>query len=223
MEQNNYYETNNFLNAKKGISRIYTGLLISILAALCAGIGTTIITIRGREMQDVNDLLSGNAGPLTLLGIGAVLALIAFLLKFLGIKKASLDEDRFTKALKFLVIGLVVSFVGGFFTGRSEIVYEIAEILNGVCDMLVTLFIISGTKSLAEKVGNEHVRSLASNTYKMILLIYLLVIALGVIALFIENSKMAIIAGILTIGILILTIIAFIVFLKMLSQARKMF
>jgi hypothetical protein len=223
MEQNNYYETNNYLNAKKGISRIYTGQLISILAALCAGIGTAIITIRGTEAQDVSELINGNIGPLSLLGIGAVLAILAFLLEFLGIKKASEDEVGFTKALTFLVVGFVASLIGGFFTGRSEIVYEITDVISNVCNLLVTLFIISGTKSLAEKIGNEHVRSLASSTYKMIILIYLLAIALSVISLLIKNDTMAIVAGLLGLGILVLTVIAFVVFLKMLNQARKMF
>lgn len=221
--QQNGYPEGYYPNAKKGIGRIFTGQIFGLLAALLAGVGTAMIEIKGRELQDINDLLQGNIGPLSLLGIGAVLALIAFLFKFTGIKRASEDESGFKKALVFLVLGIVASFLGGFFTGRSEMVSEITEIVDSVCGMLVTLFIISGTKSLAEKIGNEHVRSLASSTYKMVLLIYLLIIALGVIALFVENDAMAIIAGILAIGILVLTIIAYIVFLKMLNQARKMF
>ena len=56
----------------------------------------------------------------------------------------------------------------------------------------------------------------------MIVLIYLLVIAMGVIMLLLNGDGMATVEGILAIGTTIISIIAYIMFLKLLSQGRKM-
>ena len=209
-------------NAKKGINRIFLGELIAILGMVIIAIGSGILAVKGQTMTDLSTYTSGaNIAALVIL-IGGLMVLVAFLFKFFGISKASIDEGDFKKALALLVIGFVASIVHSAVDGRIEVVAEIANILTNVCELLVTIFIISGIKSLAEKVNDRHVFDMCNRTYKLIIAVYVLIIALTVVALFVTNETMAVIAGLIALAIAILAIVAIIVFLSLLNNARKM-
>lgn len=209
-------------NAKKGINRIFLGELIAILGMVIIAIGSGILAVKGQTMTDLSTYTSGaNIAALVIL-IGGLMVLIAFLFKFFGISKASIDERDFKKAMALLVIGFVASIVHSAVDGRIEVVAEIANIITNVCELLVTIFIISGIKSLAEKVNDRHVFDMCNRTYKLIIAVYVLIIALTVVALFVTNETMAVIAGLIALAIAILAIVAIIVFLSLLNNARKM-
>ena len=209
-------------NAKKGINRIFLGELIAILGMVVIAIGSGILAVKGQTMTDLSTYTSGaNIAALVIL-IGWLMVLVAFLFKFFGISKASIDERDFKKAMALLVIGFVASIVHSAVDGRIEVVAEIANIITNVCELLVTIFIISGIKSLAEKVNDRHVFDMCNRTYKLIIAVYVLIIALTVVALFVTNETMAVIAGLIALAIAILAIVAIIVFLSLLNNARKM-
>ncbi len=209
-------------NAKKGINRIFLGELIAILGMVVIAIGSGILAVKGQMMTDLSTYTSGaNIAALVIL-IGGLMVLVAFLFKFFGISKASIDERDFKKAMALLVIGFVASIVHSAVDGRIEVVAEIANIITNVCELLVTIFIISGIKSLAEKVNDRHVFDMCNRTYKLIIAVYVLIIALTVVALFVTNETMAVIAGLIALAIAILAIVAYIVFLSLLNNARKM-
>ena len=209
-------------NAKKGINRIFLGELIAILGMVVIAIGSGILAVKGQTMTDLSTYTSGaNIAALVIL-IGGLMVLVAFLFKFFGISKASIDEQDFKKAMALLVIGFVASIVHSAVDGRIEVVAEIANIITNVCELLVTIFIISGIKSLAEKVNDRHVFDMCNRTYKLIIAVYVLIIALTVVALFVTNETMAVIAGLIALAIAILAIVAYIVFLSLLNNARKM-
>lgn len=209
-------------NAKKGINRIFLGELIAILGMVIIAIGSGILAVKGQTMTDLSTYTSGaNIAALVIL-IGGLMVLVAFLFKFFGISKASIDERDFKKAMALLVIGFVASIVHSAVDGRIEVVAEIANIITNVCELLVTIFIISGIKSLAEKVNDRHVFDMCNRTYKLIIAVYVLIIALTVVALFVTNETMAVIAGLIALAIAILAIVAIIVFLSLLNNARKM-
>ena len=209
-------------NAKKGINRIFFFYLIAILGMVVIAIGSGILAVKGQTMTDLSTYTSGaNIAALVIL-IGGLMVLVAFLFKFFGISKASIDERDFKKAMALLVIGFVASIVHSAVDGRIEVVAEIANIITNVCELLVTIFIISGIKSLAEKVNDRHVFDMCNRTYKLIIAVYVLIIALTVVALFVTNETMAVIAGLIALAIAILAIVAIIVFLSLLNNARKM-
>jgi hypothetical protein len=76
--------------------------------------------------------------------------------------------------------------------------------------------------NLAENIGNMNVKKLGSSTLRMILLIYALIIALQVISLFFKGDSLTVVALILLVAVAVLSVIAYILFLKMLNQGRKM-
>lgn len=206
-------------NAKRGITLIYMGQLLSIAAAIIMSISVGMIAIKGGDTPTVEDVSSTS---MILMVVGLLCALAAFLLKFFGVTKASSDEGNFKKALTFLIIGLVASIIQGAVDGRIDWLSDLGAVAKGICDLAVTVLIIRGVATIAENIGNDPVRELGNRTLKMIVLIYLLVIAMGVIMLLLNGDGMAIVEGILAIGTMIISIIAYIMFLKLLSQGRKM-
>ncbi|MBQ9180292.1 MAG: hypothetical protein IJ132_05770 [Firmicutes bacterium] len=205
-------------NAKRGITLIYMGQLLSIAAAIMMMISVGMIAVKG-EAPTVEDVSSTS---MILMVVGLLCALAAFLMKFFGVTKASSDDGNFKKALTFLIIGLVASIIQSAVDGRIDWLSDLGAIAKGICDLAVTVFIIRGVATIAENIGNDPVRELGNRTLKMIVLIYLLVIAMGVIMLLLNGDSMATVEGILAIGAMVISVIAYIMFLKLLSQGRKM-
>ena len=209
-------------NAKKGLGRIYFGELLQILSTVLLCAGAVAAAIKEDEISHAKDLLDGGAGVLGILLAGLLLMLVAFLFTFFGVKRAAKDEAGFNKALIFLVIGIIATIAEGILINFSETAAEGVSILNSLCDTLVTIFIIRGTMNLAENIGNMNVKKLGSSTLRMILLIYALIIALQVISLFFKGDSLTVVALILLVAVAVLSVIAYILFLKMLNQGRKM-
>lgn len=209
-------------NAKKGINRIFMAEVLALLGAVVITAGSVILAFKGNTMTDVEAYTSGGGLAAKIIIAGAIIVLVGFLFKFFGVSKAAMDESNFKKALALIVIGFVAAIVHSAAEGRIEILSEIGGVVENVCQLMSTLFIIYGVKAIAVQLNDNHVNKLCDRTVKMIMLVYLLAIALCVILLFINNETMAVIAGIIALIIAVLSIIASLVFLSMLNNARKM-
>lgn len=87
---------------------------------------------------------------------------------------------------------------------------------------MVTLYIIQGCSCLAKRVGNEAVEKLASSTVKLVTALYVVSILLGLVMTFISSKEMMVVASILAVVIAVVSVIAYILFLKVLSQTKNM-
>ena len=208
-------------SAKRGVGMIYIGEILSLCAVVLAAVSSVIVALSATNGGATNISDGGLAG----IGLIAIIALIAVFLAFIfqvvGISRASKEEPEFKKAMAFLIGGLVVSFVAGFF-GNNEMVKDISGILINFCNLMVTLYIIQGCSYLAKKIGNEYVEKMASSTVKIITALYVVSILLGLVVAFISSREMVVVAGILAIVIAVVSVIAYILFLKVLSQTKNM-
>lgn len=207
-------------SAKRGVGMIYIGEILSLCAVVLAAVSSVIVALSATNGGTTNISDGGLAG----IGLIAILAFIAVFLAFIfqvvGIGRASKEEPEFKKAMAFLIGGLIVSFVAGFF-GNSEVVKDIAGMLGNFCNLMVTIYIIQGCSYLAKKVGDEHVEKMASSTVKIITALYVVSILLGLVTAFISSREMVVVAGILAIVIAVVSVIAYILFLKVLSQTKN--
>lgn len=208
-------------NAKKGVGLIYIGEILSVCAIILAAVSSVIIVISATNGGATNITEGGLAGIglVAILGLAAVV--LAFIFQVVGISRASKDEPEFKKAMAFLIGGLVVAFVAGFF-GNNETAKDITGVLSNLCSLMVTIYIIQGCGFLAKRVGNEHVEKLAASTVKLITALYVVSILLGVVLAFISAKEMVVTAGIIAIVVAVVSVIAYILFLKVLSQTKNM-
>ena len=207
-------------SAKKGVGMIYIGEILSLCAVILAAVSSIVIAMSATN-GGTTAITEGGLAGIGLIAILTVVAvIIAFIFQVIGVSRASKEEPEFKKAMAFLIGGLVVAFVAGFF-GNSEVVKDIAGMLGNFCNLMVTIYIIQGCSYLAKKVGDEHVEKMASSTVKIITALYVVSILLGLVTAFISSREMVVVAGILAIVIAVVSVIAYILFLKVLSQTKN--
>ena len=208
-------------SAKKGVGMIYIGEILSLCAVILAAVSSIVIAMSATN-GGTTAITEGGLAGIGLIAILTVVAvIIAFIFQVIGVSRASKEEPEFKKAMAFLIGGLVVAFVSGFF-GNSEMAKDISGMLGNFCNLMVTLYIIQGCSCLAKRVGNEAVEKLASSTVKLVTALYVVSILLGLVMTFISSKEMMVVASILAVVIAVVSVIAYILFLKVLSQTKNM-
>ena len=208
-----------FPNAADGVSKIFTAEILALVAAACGLVGAIIAAI-GAAVESAAVL-----GSLPFMLAAGILLIIALIINIIGVNKASKDEEKFKSAFLWLVLGIVASVIQGFFS-ENEIVSSIFQTLVTVFQLLSTIYVIQGSMALAQKLGNSDVEAMGNKALKLIIATYLIIVVINIVAAIfnvIEGSTaLALIAAILGIVVFVLQIITYVIYLKMLSRAKKM-
>lgn len=218
-----------FPNAHKGISRIYTAeilMLIGVIPTVLA-IFAGIVGIAAQNSPDGAGVAIGFAATAGIFAIvGGVLAIIALIMNITGVNLASKDEPTFKNALIWLIVGLVVSFISSALTSSNSGLADILKAIGNICSFLTTYYVITGIGVLADKLGNAEVKALGQKTLKLILYSYVVLIAAmliaGILTLVGAGQAGATVAMILSLVATVMSIIVFVLYLRLLSKAKKM-
>ncbi len=204
-----------FPNAYAGVKKIFTAEILSLIASVCLTI-TLAFTYLGVVSAQENSTTGAVAsvGGIALFGIAAaVIAVVAFIIKIIGINKASLDEPSFKIALYLVIAGIAVSVISGFFQNNST-VQTIFSAVSDIIDLAISIFIIQGIRNLSVALNNEEMDNRGSTLFKIIIIVYALVIIARIISLIFSSNAGRITAGVIAIIAGILDIIQYILFLK---------
>ncbi len=212
-----------FPNAAAGVKKIFTSEILSLIAGLLsviAAIGGVVLAAAATSADNSSDAAAAaglaGLGIFAVFGIGAaILLVIAFILKLVGINKAKVDEPAFKTAMIFVLVGIVATLIGGFI--NNDTVKSIFDIISSVASLCVTLYIIQGIKNLADQLNDGAVSAKGSKIFMLIAFIYCIRILASIISLFAPT-----VAGILELVGAIVSIVQYIIFLTYLSQAKKM-
>ena len=214
-------------NAYNGIKKIYTAEILSLIAAII-GIIAAIAALAGVYAIDAGKETDGAIAALlgggAIILISGILVIIAFIIQIIGISNASKDEPLFKKAMTWLIIGLVASIVISFLPEDSmETLDMVADLVKGIADIFVIMYVIDGVISLAKKIGKSSIAAKGAKIKNMIIVVYAIGLILTVIDGFMtENDTTVVISGVLGIIALIVMIAAYLMYLKLLSRAKKM-
>ena len=206
-------------NARRGIGRIYTAEILSIIAAIISIVATVLMTLLGAAIKtdgesfNINDVIS-----IITLVVGLVIAIVAFFLNLTGIRRASEDEPAFSSALIALIGQIVLSVLS---TALSK--HSFSEFLNtaeSVCEILVTYFVICGCINLAKRLNKEDVATYGKETIRMIFIVWIAGIILDLISGILGKGGTvgSIISAILGIAALVCMIITYIMYLRLLRK-----
>ena len=224
-------------DAYRGVKKIYTAEILQIISVVCmiiAGIATTVgmsasEAIASGAATEATGVPTGAAAVANLVGLaGRVLAVVAFVMNIIGIKNASLDEAVFKKAMLWVLISLASSFAEALLQERYSQAASFVEIITHISNLLVTIYVIRGIISLAEKLKNSRVRELGEKTIRRYLTVEIISIILTVISLVLGTSieemnyVAATVVSVLGIAALVISIAAYFIYLKTLKQAVKM-
>ena len=212
-----------FPSAFDGVKKIYTAEILSLIVSVLVGLAA-ILGLAGAVAAEAGS--DGGAlasfGGLAVLGLAAsVLGIISFIMKLVGINRAKLDEGEFQKAFLYVILGIVLSFVSGFFN-KKPLIASIVDIVSSVLKLLVTLYIISGIINLANRLNDRGMAESGRNTLKLYLCAAVLAIIVDLVSTITLGKGLQEIYNILGIVAAVLSIVSYIVYLRYLSKAKYM-
>ena len=214
-----------FPHAHKGVSQIYKAEILALIAGILAVIAAVLAigAVAANEAEAGGEVVGGaliGAGGLAL--VMGVLAIISFILTILGIKNAAKDEGDFNKAMIWLLLGIVGAIIASAFASNG-LAQDIGNIVRDVGSLLSTLYVITGVLHLAERLHNAEEISRGNKLIKLILGAYVIAIILEIIQLFAGKSDAGgVISAVLAIVTAVIMVVAYFVYLKFLSRARRM-
>ena len=212
-----------FPNAAKGVKRIFTAEILSLIAGVLA-VPAFILAVIGAaaaEVDSAGGAIAGLGGASVLLLISGILFIIAAVLELVGIINASKDEAAFKIALYAIIASIVISLVRSIFSSAATLV-SICDILLKVAQIVVTVFIIQGVINLAKKVNNEAVAKKGNSLLYIITCIYILSAIASIVVAIFGGYAASFIAGVIAIVGAVLEVVQYVVFLVLLAQAKKM-
>ena len=206
-----------FPNASSGVKKVFIAEILQLIATLlllvtgALGIGAAGAAMGGSEAGTVGFGIGALVG-----GLGSVVILIiAYIMNILGLFQASKDEPTYLRyAFIATIAGLVISLIASFLSSANPDIAGLLNSINGVVTLLIFFFTIIGIGILAQKLGRNDIFSLGNKVQWIIAI----VIVIGVILRFVGGTA----GGILAIASLVMTLVAYIMFLLYLSKANRM-
>ncbi|MEE3467121.1 MAG: hypothetical protein VZQ83_01650 [Eubacterium sp.] len=224
-------------NAANGVKKIFTSEILALIATLSAGIsllmGLLVVesaeNISGGVVTDVNatGVLAGGAGFVIFALGAAVLIIIALIINLVGLNKASKDEENssnFKTALFLIVVSIALSIAGSALSTSNPGLYKWLSVGSELANLIATYFTLEGVAVISDQIGNAE---LAGKARKLIIAIMCLHL-FGLIAeripdlLSAGTLGKALAVGLAVVG-LFLTIVSFVIYISILSKAKKAF
>ena len=208
----------NYQNAKKGIGQIYKAELLTIIATIIGIIGAIVFLAAGEKGSEGG--MAAGGIPILIAGI---MFIIAFIINLVGLSNASKDEPYFKTAWIIALIAIAASVVQSILDMRGIKVEWLFELISNICEILIMIFVITGIGKIADQLGKKKVSRLSRSTMNVTCGVYILSAIVTLIGDLFEAKAMTTVASVIAIIAGILSIIAYVYYLRTLSQGSKMF
>lgn len=212
-----------FPNAAKGISKIFTSEILALIAAIATGVASILAAVMyaSAKTNSTAGAAASGIGTLVLVLGASVLLVIALILKIVGVVQTSKDEDSFKMIIYLTIFTLIVAVVAAIFS-RVTFLNNIANAVSAIGSFVTTLLIILGIGNLGVQVGNDEVIDKCSSQFKLILGIGIVALLARFFCIFLPTVPAQGIVIALAVVALVLNIIQYILYLSLLSKAKKM-
>ena len=206
-------------NAKLGIRKIYRAQILSIfvsifsIAGAIAMIGFGKVISSGGKSINNTDVVS-----LIVLLASMVLGLITFILNLRGIMISSKDEPKFKEALASVILGLVASILAAVFSNSNPSLSSISESASNIAELFTAYYIIRGCINLARQNNDEKIAKSGKRAIIMNIIALVLAAVLKGAPTIIPSAGKESVKAILSLVSLVLPIIAYVVYLRVLRR-----
>lgn len=215
-----------FPHAYNGVKNIYTAVFLQLLSAIAFACMSMIVSVG--QVRDAAESVAAVAGVLMIAGV--VAGFVSFILNVKGTIDASQDEPVFRKALIWLCVGIIGSVAASVFQSSNTLLSSLAAVIGNIGDLLAVYYILTGIISLAKHMLDQAVGDLAKKAINRFITAQIISIAAAIGAIFtiagVQDQTTLGLIGIavtlLALASLIFELIAFIVYLKTLSSAKRM-
>ena len=210
-----------FDNAKTGIKRIYTAEVLSIIAAIVAIVAAVLLFILGSFTKDGKVNVTDVISTISLI-VAGVIAFVAYIMNIVGISTASKDSADFKNALYMVIGAILTSAASSLLQKSAPGLAGALQISENIFELFTSYYIINGCTTLANQVGNAAVEAEGKKTMKLFLTVWIVSIVVATLGKIIEKVStspvLTIIAGILAIAALVLGLVCYFIFLKLLRK-----
>lgn len=211
-------------NAAKGISKIFTAEILSIIGVIVIGISSIVIILSAGNIDYKTALESPTGGVL----IGLVIAIIAgitvlasAILSIVGIFQAGKDERSFKIALYLMIADVVLTIVIGIIANAMGI-KDLGSSISSVIELFVTIYVIKGIVGLANTLNNPEIANKGTSYIKSLVAVFIAEIITRFTSTFTQNQIAQNISLTLTIIIVIISLAKYFIYLSLLSKTKKM-
>ena len=214
-------------NAYQGVKKIFTAEVLGLIGTLCMVIVVVfgVVALVGVDAASDGATIAGGIGAVIFFLGGGIVSIVGLILLMIGTKRASEDEPVFNTAFMYILCSLIL-------TVASVILNMIWPLANwdnlsttvaNVFSMTATIYIIMAVQRLANRLEKPEMVS-KGNTYMTLLIIaYAIQIILRVVPVFYgPEAATSTVVSILTLAAEIFTLVAYILYLIYLGQAKKM-
>ena len=214
-----------FPNAFSGVKKLFTAEILQIIGVVAIGLSAFFLIILGASVDSDNAVTGlSSFAFMSIFAIGgAVVSIIAAILKLVGLAKAGKDNKYFTYALYCIIVGMIFVCIGSFFQSSNTTIFNICDSINKIADLVATILIIQGVMNLAADIGDSEMVMKGATLFKVITAIYVFAI-LGAItfAVMYPFPFLRIIAAVFSCISILLSVVSYILFLAYLARAKKM-
>ena len=224
-------------NAANGAKKLFLAEVLALIGAICAGISllTGLLAVESAEnivakgVTDTNSIgvVAGEAS-FVIFALGAgVLMIIAFIINIIGLNKASKDEENsnsFKTAMFLIIISVALTAVGSALSSSNPTLYKWLSVGSSTASTISSYFVLDGIAAIAKQIGDT---KLADNATKMIwavLCLFILGTVLEGVPNLMGGGSLGQGLGIaLSVVGLVITLIAYVLYIKILANAKKAF
>ena len=188
-------------NAREGVKKLFQAQVIELIVAAIAFILLIIVKIPG-----IPEAVVAAAGVISLVTI--VASLIAFVLQLLGLRIGGEESKLLNLGFWVVVISLVITLADAIMqlARAPKLATDICEIAVGLCQVLVSYFILAGVAEICLKFGEEKLAKKGKLLAYIGLALYALGVILSAVSYFVSTADevgLAIIAILAIVGSLV--------------------
>lgn len=216
-----------FPHAAKGVSKIFSAEILSLIAVIICGIATVVLSIvlsSGEADNTSHEPFFIALGIVMI--IAAILLLVGGIINIIGYFQAAMDEDGFKKAIYCTILGIIFSVIASVLVGKTGFLGWLCTTLNvlsEVMQLLVIFFSIGGLMNLSAKCHRQDMVADGSFLLKLVGWICILYAVILILTrVFRENAFNKTLVIIFTTIAMILAVIQYILYLSYLSRAKIM-
>ncbi len=212
-------------NARNGIGKVFTAEVLNIIVAVCTLITGIflVLAIGAASAESTGGAIASGIGGVLFSVAAGVIGIIAFILQLVGLNKAGQDSEQIKKAFTITIVGLIVAILFGILNSAfpsATWIKGIGDVVGAILGLLVTYNILFGCAGLKSELTDK-----ANSTWKMYMIVIILDIVIGIVSVILGalgiTTVSAVAYAIVLIADFIFDIVAYIMFLSFLNNARK--
>lgn len=213
-----------YLNAEKGIKKVYISQIFAIIAA---GLSSCSELLLDAFNNNLTELLTRHLGVVFAgfaLSIILIALIVAFnIIGFLGYCQASKDEPQFKKSMLCVAASGVLTLIGVFFKLPNGMLHSIFSNAGTIVEMFVVIFAVSGLMELCGKCSRDDLSDTGDRMLKILVVTYIISSVNALIIRTFELSAQAKIISVIFGAVdLILIVLRYTMYLRYLRGVSKM-